>query len=75
LSCGQYGREGEREQPAKSIFWSNPPHRAAGGQRYRLKNDDIVELADEVSGLGAIAAGGAAGGGAGSSRFDVRLEE
>ena len=40
---------------------------------YRLKNDDIVELADAVSGFG-WAAGCAAGAGAGSSRFDERLE-
>jgi len=43
--------------------------------RYRLKNDDNVDPADAVSGFAAAAAGGATGAGAGSSRFEERLEE
>jgi hypothetical protein len=42
---------------------------------YRLKNDDIVDPADAVSGLAvAAAAGCGVGAGVGSSRFE-RLEE
>jgi len=41
---------------------------------YRLKNDDIVDPADAVSGLAGAAAAAGCGAGAGSSRFE-RLEE
>lgn len=67
----------ERKPAAKGQLRSKRPIAAckqlAPGRDYRRKNDVSVDAADAASGL--AGAGCAAGVGAGSSRFDERLEE